>query len=460
MRPRVIACEVKLVYRLFLTVLILIGVLAVASMSVAEQVPDMSWEPEIENPAYISGEGPIVMVDEGHFNFHTIGYRYIPFAKLLRLDGYTVEPLSSEFREDSLSACDILVISNSLSERNENDWCLPTPSAFSDEEIAAVRDWVINGGSLLLIADHKPFPGCAEKLGAAFGLRFNNGFAFKTEQREIIEEGWLTFSRSDESLANHAITHGRSIGEEIDLIMSFTGQAFQSDVDVRPLLTIGADVVSFMPECAWEFHDTTPQIPVEGWLQGAVLSLGSGRIAVFGEAAMFSAQIKDDGRLMGMNAPGAEQNFQFVLNVMHWLSGLLDDDKNLTYTPVIPCRIADTRIVGGAITPGGLRSYDVRGAVVSQGGNPAGCPSPGGEPRGVQLSVTAVPVVGAGHLRLFPFDTPTPHASALNYKTGSNIANAVSVQACYGCTKDVNVQSFGGTTHVVIDVMGYYCPAP
>ena len=367
MRPRVIACEVKLVYRLFLTVLILIGVLAVASMSVAEQVPDMSWEPEIENPAYISGEGPIVMVDEGHFNFHTIGYRYIPFAKLLRLDGYTVEPLSSEFREDSLSACDILVISNSLSERNENDWCLPTPSAFSDEEIAAVRDWVINGGSLLLIADHKPFPGCAEKLGAAFGLRFNNGFAFKTEQREIIEEGWLTFSRSDESLANHAITHGRSIGEEIDLIMSFTGQAFQSDVDVRPLLTIGADVVSFMPECAWEFHDTTPQIPVEGWLQGAVLSLGSGRIAVFGEAAMFSAQIKDDGRLMGMNAPGAEQNFQFVLNVMHWLSGLLDDDKNLTYTPVIPCRIADTRIVGGAITPGGLRSYDVRGAVVSQG---------------------------------------------------------------------------------------------
>ena len=59
MRPRVIACEVKLVYRLFLTVLILIGVLAVASMSVAEQVPDMSWEPEIENPAYISGEGPI-----------------------------------------------------------------------------------------------------------------------------------------------------------------------------------------------------------------------------------------------------------------------------------------------------------------------------------------------------------------------------------------------------------------
>jgi hypothetical protein len=175
-----------------------------------------------------------------------------------------------------------------------------------------------------------PFPGCAEKLGAAFGLRFNNGFAFETEQEEIVGEGWLTFSRSDESLGNHAITHGRSVGEGIDSVMSFTGQAFQSDVNVRPLLTIGADVVSFMPERAWEFHYTTPQIPVEGWLQGAVLSLGSGRIAAFGEAAMFSAQIRD-GSPMGMNAPGAEQNFQFVLNVMHWLSGLLD-----TFVDVAP----------------------------------------------------------------------------------------------------------------------------
>ncbi len=39
---------------------------------------------------------------------------------------------------------------------------------------------------------------------------------------------------------------------------------------------------------------------------------------------MFSAQVAGPAkRPMGMNAPGAEENFQFVLNVMHWLSGLL-----------------------------------------------------------------------------------------------------------------------------------------
>ena len=51
------------------------------------------------------------------------------------------------------------------------------------------------------------------------------------------------------------------------------------------------------------------------------MPFGSGRAAFFGEAAMFSAQLSDK-QPMGMNAPMAEQNFQFVLNVMHWLSGI------------------------------------------------------------------------------------------------------------------------------------------
>jgi hypothetical protein len=51
-------------------------------------------------------------------------------------------------------------------------------------------------------------------------------------------------------------------------------------------------------------------------------------VAVFGEAAMFTAQsFVSDGvvRQAGMNHPSASENAQFVLNLMHWLSGLLDD---------------------------------------------------------------------------------------------------------------------------------------
>jgi len=77
-----------------------------------------------------------------------------------------------------------------------------------------------------------------------------------------------------------------------------------------------------MPRIAWRFTPETKQVPVGGWLQGAVMKVDRGRAGFFGEAAMFSAQVTGPARRpMGMNAPGAEQNFQFVLNLLHWLSG-------------------------------------------------------------------------------------------------------------------------------------------
>jgi len=79
----------------------------------------------------------------------------------------------------------------------------------------------------------------------------------------------------------------------------------------------------------------------------------------------------------------------------------------------------------------------------------------------VHLNVTAVSVADQGNLRLFPFNTPAPKASTVNYKTSvQNIANAITAKNCYLCMKDINVQSFNGTAHVVIDVGGYYYPAP
>ena len=47
-------------------------------------------------------------------------------------------------------------------------------------------------------------------------------------------------------------------------------------------------------------------------------------MAAFGEATMFTAQVDEDGP-MGMNHPEAPQNAQFVLNVLHWLTGALPE---------------------------------------------------------------------------------------------------------------------------------------
>ena len=51
------------------------------------------------------------------------------------------------------------------------------------------------------------------------------------------------------------------------------------------------------------------------------MKVGKGRVAVFGEAGMFTAQLAGPKqRPMGMNAPEAKQNHQLLLNVMHWLT--------------------------------------------------------------------------------------------------------------------------------------------
>ena len=290
----------------------------------AQQVADSSFAPPIPSPAYAPGRGPAVLLDEAHFNFHTADGRYLPFAELLRRDGYVVRASTSRFSRASLRRGKILVIANALAERNQTDWSLPTPSAFSDEEIAAVCEWVKGGGSLLLIADHMPFAGAAEKLARALGIQFSNGYA-------VDESGPrpMVFRRSDGSLRGSLVTGGRTDAERVDSVASFTGSAFQAERDVEPLLVLGPSVVSVMTSVAGQVSDETPRTPAGGWYQGAIMRFGKGRVAVFGEAAMFSAQLGGPDRIpMGMNAPIAAQNPQFLLNVMHWLSGKLRDTKS------------------------------------------------------------------------------------------------------------------------------------
>lgn len=292
-----------------------------AGAAEAQQVADSAFAPSIARPAFAEGAGPLVLVDEAHTNFHTTDGRYYAFARLLRRDGYVVRGLREPFTEQALANARVLVIANALHPGNVNNWSLPTPSAFTPREIAAVETWVRGGGSLLLIADHMPFPGAADSLAAAFGVAFGNGFAMDAAQNSRFR-----FSRGNGLLADHAITRGRGPEERVDSIDSFTGQAFRvTAANAQPLLTLAAGTVLLLPDTAWQFSAQTRRTPADGQFHGAVLRHGRGRVAVFGEAAMFSAQRAGPQRQpMGMNDPGAPQNPQFLLNVMHWLTGVLD----------------------------------------------------------------------------------------------------------------------------------------
>lgn len=310
------------VSRSLITAIRCIGVALCAPSLNAQQVADTAFQPRLGAPVFAAGQGPLVLIDEAHHNFHTAEGRYSPFARLLRRDGYVIRPSRSRFDAESLEPAKVLVIANALAAANETNWTVPTPSAFDAAEIRAVHEWVEDGGSLLLIADHLPFGGAAAQLAASFGVDFSNGFVLDTS----ITRGLITFRRTDGTLASNSITTGRSAAERIDSITTFTGQGFRLETGGAPVLTIPAGWVLYTPDTAWRFSSATPRKSAEGLLQGAVLRVGKGRVAVFGEAAMFSAQVAGPARRpMGFNAPEAAQNAQFVLNLLHWLTGLLGD---------------------------------------------------------------------------------------------------------------------------------------
>jgi hypothetical protein len=281
----------------------------------SQQVADTAYNPVISKPEYAIGKGPLILIDEGHNNFHTAGERYLPFARLLRADGYRVKGLKGEFKEPLPNDTRILVIANALNSINIQNWFLPTPSAFSDQEIDVLKKWVRRGGSLFLIADHMPMGGAAEALAAAFGFKFTNGFAADTSS-----PGPARFYRKDNTLLSCSITNGRNLSESVNKVVTFTGQAFEVPTNAISILRFDQRYLLLETDTAWVFDSRTRYTPINNWSQGAYMKFGKGRVVMFGEAAMFTAQLAGPSKArVGMNSDYAEENYKLLLNIIHWL---------------------------------------------------------------------------------------------------------------------------------------------
>lgn len=338
----------------------------------------------VTNPRYPLGTGPVVAVDQGHNNFHNLDGRYQIFGELLTKDGYRVRPITS-FTAENLAGVDILVTATALDPANaaivepeKNGWVLSfnplappnfakglyPVSAYSDAEISTVRDWVKAGGSLMLVADHMPFPASAQAMGKAFGVVFENNYVF--DQNFLLfaasrgqlggnSGNFLKFYRnpagktdSQGKLYSHTITNG------LDYVTSFVGSSFRvmPGISFQPLMEMTEGTLLHYPynHVAYE---KSPQsqlsLPLgEGALQGATLLHGGGRVAVFGEAAMFSAREADNN---GIFNPSAPFNQQFVRNTLAWLA----DKSTANGNCLIPEVVSPLRVTLPNINLGGLK---------------------------------------------------------------------------------------------------------
>lgn len=335
----------------------LAGFTLLAAVAYSQQLADPNFDAKVTRPAYTKSH-PKILFDEAHNNFHTSTGRYKPLVDLLTNDGYSVTPNKERFQKKILDGYDVLVIANALGAARQN---MPEASlpAFTEEECDAVRDWVRAGGSLLLIADHAPFGAAAENLAQRFGVDMAKGHTSDPANYdpETGNMSFLVFSRENKLIADHPITRGRDASEKINRVVTFTGQSLKGPAGSVALLHLADTAIDLTRPAAGEASDTRPidRLPdgtplppgarvrtspggaragtsAAGRAQALAFGFGKGRVVALGEAAMVSAQVVRGpaaqllGReelQMGMNRKGID-NRQLALNIMHWLSRLLD----------------------------------------------------------------------------------------------------------------------------------------
>jgi hypothetical protein len=121
----------------------------------------------------------------------------------------------------------------------------------------------------------------------------------------------------------------------------------------------------------------------------------------------------------------------------------------LDFYTVTPCRVFDTRVgaetTGAPLTCG--TSYDF-----TMVGGTCGVPL---DAKSVSLNVTVAAPSAQGNVRLFAGGTPAPLVSTLNYLAGLTRANNA-VAPLGGAGKLAVRCEPSGSTHVIVDVNGYF----
>jgi hypothetical protein len=164
-----------------------------------------------------------------------------------------------------------------------------------------------------------------------------------------------------------------------------------------------------------------------------------------------------------ITGPGSNQHKELVLGEQ--AKALGEANRDLVYTPVIPCRFFDTRQTATPtkISAGTSRDFDVIALTFTpQGGVPSNCEI---DPNAVAIAINYVATAqdAAGYAVLYPAGTSLPPASSVNFP----IVTVQSAEANFGifpicktnCPDQKEISVFvSETTHFLADIVGYFMP--
>ena len=160
-------------------------------------------------------------------------------------------------------------------------------------------------------------------------------------------------------------------------------------------------------------------------------------------AAMFATALD-------VNPAGRDRDAGVGIAMANLAADALINVPAADFFTVNPCRVFDTRLVGGPtagapLTCGGDRDFTIVGG---------SCGIPSGA-KTVSLNVTVTQPSAAGNLRLFATGAPAPLVSSVNYVADQTRANNAIVSL--NSTGQMAVRCGpSGTVHTIVDVNGYF----
>ena len=131
---------------------------------------------------------------------------------------------------------------------------------------------------------------------------------------------------------------------------------------------------------------------------------------------------------------------------------------DLVFTPVMPCRLVDTRLAGGPIASAGTRDFLAYTGTTfaAQGGASGNCGLPENA-AALLVKVTAVNPINLGFLTAYPTGDARPLSASLTYASNASVTSNESLfKLCRpACASQFTIYA-NAQAHVVVDVEGYF----
>ncbi len=256
---------------------------------------------------------PVILIDDIHDNATvTKGWDFITLSNLFSNDGFKVLRGRTQFTKQALAGVNVVVLAGGLLDR---------------EEMKILNDWIRNGGSLLAFTHHHNRPIYQEYL-LTIGVQ--------TKEIEVVQDslhgllrdaftfnpGLIYFSTDDKLLGNHPVLKGRNSKENIKKVQTLQSSTIIGPPGSANLLPLSDSAIDYM-SINNNIESNTAVKTSGSRSLGCAFNFGKGKIVITDAWALKALIFENSERgYVGMNTPGND-NKQYALNIMRWLTGYL-----------------------------------------------------------------------------------------------------------------------------------------